>query len=296
MSQSSAYGRMITAMDNRLPRPVTVKRQQAIYWPSIWAQARMKDMAGSYCINGFPSSGTNWLCQLVSRYFGVPIFEPWTRLTPTRRPHVFHLHRFVDTPAARARTLYITRDGRDALVSRYMKLKPNPNDQRPVRAFEAATGLVHDKTRAAEQLPAFIEWYFTETRFSAMNWATHVQRAVDLDLPRLTFEDLKRAPLETLEPVFEKVSGQKIDRVRLADVVDQMDFGKVKSRDTAHHKRKSQVGEWRSLYTREAREAFARHAQNGLELMGFEPDRAWVDEAPQDPEVDAPTTPVSTAS
>lgn len=285
MKQTSSYGQMITAMDTRLPRSLTVKRQQVIYWSSIWAQARMKDMAGSYCINGFPSSGTNWLCQLVSRYFEVPIFEPWTRLTPTLSSHVFHLHRFVDTPAARARTLYITRDGRDALVSRYMKLKPNPNDQRPVQAFEAATGLVHDKTRAAEQLPAFIEWYFSETRFSAMNWATHVRRAVKMDLIRLTFEDLKRDAMGTLEPIFARISGETIDHARLADVIDQMDFAKVKTRATAHHKRKSQVGEWRSIYSREAREVFARHAQNELELMGFETDCSWVDEDPVPTEV-----------
>lgn len=277
MSQTLSYGNMITAMDNRLPRTVTVKRQQAIYWPSIWAQARMQGMAGSYCINGFPSSGTNWLCQLVSRYFSVPIFEPWTRLTPTLRPHVFHLHRFVDTPAARQRTLYITRDGRDALVSRYMKLKPNPNDLRPVQAFEKATGLIHDKTRATEQLPAFIEWYFTETRFSAMNWAVHVRRAVDMDLNRLTFEDLKHDAMSALEPVFARISDETIDQARLADVIDQMDFAKVKT-NGSHHKRKSQVGEWRSLYSREARETFAYYAQNELELMGFEKDRAWIDE------------------
>ena len=278
MSDKSGFSRLVNAMDDRMPRRLTVKRQQSIYWPSIWMASARTDMGGSFFINGFPSSGTNWLCQLVSRYFEVPIFEPWTRLTPTLRPHVFHPHRFVDTPAARARTFYITRDGRDALVSRYYKLKPNPNDQRPVRAFEAATGLIHDKEQVREQLPAFIDWYFTETRFSAMNWATHVQRAVDLDMPRLTFEGLKRDPMGTLEPIFASVSGETIDRARLADVIEQMDFSRVRTKGTAHHKRKSQVGEWRNLYTREAREVFAKHAQSGLELMGFEQDRSWIEE------------------
>ena len=57
------------------------------------------------------------------------------------------------------------RDGRDTLVSRYMKLSPNPNDVRPLAAFEAASGMTYDKTRIREQMPAFIEWYFTETRY-----------------------------------------------------------------------------------------------------------------------------------
>lgn len=279
MTAPSLYVRSILALDRALPRPVTVRRQQAIYWPSIWIHARRTGMGGSFCVNGFPSSGTNWLCQLVARYFGVPIFEPWVRLTPTLAPHVFHLHRFVDTPAARARTLYITRDGRDALLSRYMKIWPNPNDARPLRAFEAASGLTYDKTQVRAQLPAFIEWYFTETRFNAMNWATHVRQARAMKLPHLTFEGLKRAPIATLEPVFERVSSQKIDLARLADVIDQMDFAKVKTRETAHHKRKSQIGEWRAFYTREAREIFAGYAQDTLEDMGYETDRDWVDSA-----------------
>lgn len=276
MTTPSLYVRGIHALDRALPRPITVRRRQAIYWPSIWAQARRPDMGGSFCVNGFPSSGTNWLCQLVSRYFGVPIFEPWMRLMPTLAPQVFHLHRFVDTPAARTRTLYITRDGRDALVSRYMKLWPNPNDARPLRAFEAASGLTYDKSQVRAQLPAFIEWYFNETRFSAMNWAKHVRRARDMDLARLTFENLKRAPLDTLEPVFLRISGQQVDRCRLADVIDQMDFAKIRTLKTSHHKRKSQVGEWKTLFTRKAREVFADYAQDALEQMEYETSRDWV--------------------
>jgi len=276
MTAESLYRRGIFALDRALTRPGAVRRRQAIYWSSIWTQVRRADMGGSFCVTGFPSSGTNWLCNLVSCYFGVPVFEPWMRLTPTLAPHVFHLHRFIDTPAARARTLYITRDGRDALVSRYMKLSPNPNDDRPLRAFEATSGITYDKTEARAQLPAFIEWYFNESRFSAMNWADHVRRARALDLALLKFEDLKLTPLDTLEPVFERVSGQRIDRARLSDVVDQMDFVKLRAPETAHHMRKSQVGEWQALYTREAREIFADYAQDALEEIGYETGRDWV--------------------
>jgi hypothetical protein len=275
--------RAVAAMDRRLPRPLTVRRQQAIYWTSIWWHARRPAMGGSYCINGFPSSGTNWLCQLLSRYTGVPVFEPWTRLTPALGPQVFHLHRFVATGPARERTIYIMRDGRDVIVSRYMKLKPNPNDLRPLRAFEAATGLRHDSTRVREQLPAFIDWYFTVNRFSAMNWATHVQRAADMQLPRLTFEDLKQRPLEMLEPVFERVCREPVDRHRLCDVVGQMDFARVRTSATAHHHRKSQVGEWRTVFSREARRVFAGYAQHALEVMGYERDLRWIDEDPVEP-------------
>ncbi|VVT14376.1 sulfotransferase domain-containing protein [Erythrobacter sp. EC-HK427] len=283
MNEPSSLADLVTAMDRALPRPVTVRRQQAVYWPTIWLHARRAQMGGSFCINGFPSSGTNWLCQLVSRYFGVPILEPWRRLTPALSPHVFHLHRFVDTPAARERTFYIVRDGRDTLVSRYMKLSPNPNDMRPLAAFEAASGMTYDKARIREQMPAFIEWYFTETRYSAMNWANHVRRAMAMDLTRLRFEDLKADAMAALEPVFAKVSGEPIDRARLADVIDQMDFAKVKARGNGHHKRKSQVGEWREHYTQEARDTFARFAQDALVAAGYEADRSWIDEAPLEP-------------
>ena len=278
MSAKAKLADYVHAMDDRLPRPMTVKRQQMIYWPSILVQARRAEMSGSVFVNGFPSSGTNWLCQLVARYFSVPIFEPWRRLTPSLRAHVFHLHRFVDTPAARQRTLYIARDGRDAVVSRYHKLSTNQTDARPLRAFEAATGLVHDPREIREQLPAFIAWYFAETRFSAANWAKHVGRADELGLIRLTFEDLKADAVGTLDGVFARLSGKPTDLDRLSDVVAQMDFAKVRTQASAHHKRRSQVGEWREAFSPKARAVFAHHAQEALEAMGYEPDRAWVDQ------------------
>lgn len=95
---------------------------------------------------------------------------------------------------------------------------------------------------------------------------------------RLTFEDLKRDPMGTLKPAFEEVSGQKIDHARLSNVIDQMDFAMIKTRETLHHKRKSQFGESRSLYTREAREVFAVYAQIELEMLGLERDHSWVDQ------------------
>ena len=69
----------------------------------------------------------------------------------------------------------------------------------PCEPFEATSGITYDKTEARAQLPAFIEWYFNESRFSAMNWADHVRRARALDLALLKFEDLKLTPLDTLE-------------------------------------------------------------------------------------------------
>jgi hypothetical protein len=267
---------LATALDHRLPRGLAVRRQQAVYWPSILAQSLRADMGGSLCVNGFPSSGTNWLCQLASRYFGIPIFEPWRRFTPTLGPHVFHLHRFVDRPAVNRRTLYIVRDGRDAVVSRYFKLGPNPVEPRPLRAFEAASGLVHDHARVREQLPAFIRWYFTAPRYSAMNWAVHVRQAAALGLLRVSFEALKQDAAAALAPVFAQVAGRPVDRDRLAAVVAEMDFARVRTAETAFHKRKSQVGEWREMFTRDAAEVFAGFAQAELEAMGYEADRGWI--------------------
>ena len=277
MPKPSRYAQFVTAFDRGLPRPLTVGRQQSVYWPSVWGRAIRHVMGGSLCINGFPSSGTNWLCHRASRYFGALIFEPWTHLIRDVRRHVCHLHHLVDAAVAQARTLYNVRDGRDALVSRYMRLSPNPNDQRPARAFKQVTSPICQKENAREQLLASIGWYFTETRFSSMNWACHIRSAIDMDLPRLTFKNLKRAPVETLEPLFARVSGQPVIRTRLEKVVEEMEFSRIRNDESAHHLRKSQVGEWRSLFTRNAREVFGRHAQDALEAMGYERDRGWIE-------------------
>ena len=80
------------ALDRALTRPGAVRRRQAIYWSlDLDTRSAVPIWAAASALAGFPSSGTNWLCNLVSCYFGVPVFEPWMRLTPTLATACFSL-------------------------------------------------------------------------------------------------------------------------------------------------------------------------------------------------------------
>ena len=71
------------------------RRGQAIYWSSIGLDCLRGRASRSIHVLGFPGSGTNWLCHLVSGATGTPIFEPWNRSWPRFAPAVFHMHRFI---------------------------------------------------------------------------------------------------------------------------------------------------------------------------------------------------------
>lgn len=262
---------------NRLPRRAVVLREQSLYWPTLLVQSRMPHASGSVFINGFPVSGTNWLCQLTARYLDLPIFEAWTRLTPSfTKPHVFHTHRFIDTPAVRERTIYITRDGRDATLSRYFKLAQSPRESAMRRKFEKRFGLLMDTNHIAEQLPDFIDWYFTEKVASSINWQQHIEIATEQSLRTVRFEGLKADPLAELTPVFTDFSGKPIDVDRLLEVIEARKFDNVRGKGTQHHKRKGAVGEWNQYFNVEARARFAGYAQNELVAAGYENDTSWI--------------------
>src|SRR6188472_2305781 len=70
---------------------------------------------GMYVGCGYPKSGTVWLCQLMSTYLGLPY--PREYRSPIAMASVIHAHWRYDPriPAS----AYITRDGRDVLLSLY---------------------------------------------------------------------------------------------------------------------------------------------------------------------------------
>ena len=254
-----------------------VLRQQSLYWPSVLAQALSKDMRGSVIVLGYVASGTNWLCRLVSEYLDMPIFEAWNRHSPTLAAHVFHLHRFVETQHAKRRTLYIHRDGRDAVISNYFKFINGPNSSRQRRNFEAYAGISMNPEKLREQLPAFIDWSFGQQQQSSIAWPAHVRRAIENGYPRVSFEGLKTSPVDTIAPALETITGSAIARERLARVVRNRDFSRVKTKTNAHFLRKGEAGEWRRTFNREACDRFAYWGQEELEALGYEQDTGWVD-------------------
>ncbi|MCF6445729.1 sulfotransferase domain-containing protein [Nereida sp. MMG025] len=270
MNISEEFGKYV-------PRRVVIAREQSLYWPTVLSQAVLMRHTKSICINGFQNSGTNWLCQMTSQYFDIPIFEAWHRWTPSvLGSHVLHMHRFVVTAPMNERTIYAVRDGRDTMVSRFFKAAASPRQSYLRRQIKEQAGFELDASKIKDQLADFIEWDFNHAKRASVNWAIHVRKAHEIGYPIVKFEALKEDAVTVLTPVFERLSGQEVNKTKLAHVVAACSFENMRGDKDNFHKRKGVAGEWKALFDQRSRAAFAKYAQAELELTGYEEGDQWV--------------------
>lgn len=258
-------------------RFMDVRRQQVVYWPSVVSQA-MLPASKSIFVLGYTNTGTNWLCQLISNYLSIPLFEPWKEIIPSfLKAHVFHGHRFISLLEANPRCLYLSRDGRDVVISKYYKIASNPTQIARRKEFAEWSGFDIAPDHIREQLPVFIDWFFTKDRSAAINWSSHIQQGFQKQCTHVAYESLLIDALTTLEKIFCDIdSTVTIDRERLESVIDSRQIGKVRTKENSVHKRKGVTGEWKIYYTEKACEKFANYGQNALELAGYEKNDDWV--------------------
>jgi hypothetical protein len=228
---------------------------------------------------GYPKSGTTWLCNLMSSYLDVPFVRNY-RL-PVLMPCVVHSHWL---PADRLPpTIYIVRDGRDVLVSRYVydaravRAPRNPRGGRMRRArFEQLYGPQVDLDDIAANLPKFIEAEMTAPQLTGVNWAEHVRRWLAIPPERVAvvrYEQLRADVPATLAPAFEQLTGGAADRDYLGLAAERFEFaaqaGRNEARGDGALMRAGTVGDWREYFTDEAAEVFARHAGGLLADLGY---------------------------
>ena len=263
-----------------LPRTARRRYSQALYWLSVGSHGLIPGTLGSYYVVGHGKSGTNWLCNLLSHYFGIPVFEGWTRLTPALSSQIFHLHRFVVTPMARRRTFYLYRDGRDVVVSSYFAKMRQP-DPRFRREFEAYSGDVMEESNVRGQLPAYIDWFFGVDRVSSIRWQPHIEESFKHPYVRLSFERMIEDTYGELERALREMTGSSIDSKKLVEAIAQNDFAKKKKKANAHFLRSGRTGDWRQYFTRAAADRFNHHAGEALIALGYEESLDWVKECPE---------------
>ena len=276
MADRAISKRIAATLDRRLPHRVRLMHLQALYWSTILIQTRLPGMRGSYIVLGYVGSGTNWLCNLLSETLGIPVFEHWKRLTPSLAPQIFHLHRFIETRETAKRTIYMHRDGRDAVISVFHKYLNALHESRPRQSFERHLGAKMDAKRIREQFPAFLEWFTQTDQLASAPWPIHVRRALDLGYPRLSFEALKADSESALAKAIEALTGHAVAHDRVAAALAAHAFERRKSTDNAHFMRKGQSGEWRDVYNRRSREIFAEWAGAELIALGYETDDLWI--------------------
>lgn len=228
---------------------------------------------------GYPKSGTTWLCNLMSSYLDIPFVRSY-RL-PVLMPCVVHSHWL---PGERLPpTIYIVRDGRDVLVSRYffdaraVRAPRNPRGGRMRRArFDRLYGPHVDLDDIAANLPKFIEDEMTAPQLTGVNWTEHVRRWLARPSDQVAvvrYEQLRADVGDALAPAFAQLTGQPVDRDYLRLAADRFDFRTQARRNDARGDttlmRAGAVGDWRQHFTAEARETFDRYAGDLIAELGY---------------------------
>lgn len=232
---------------------------------------------------GYPKSGTVWACQMISDYLDLPFAD--LSYFPTGFPSVMHGHYRIwpDGP----RSIYVVRDGRDAMTSMYFYLARGlPSGDHPVvpkRLRQYFPGIAN-RDHVRENLPRFIEAQMRNPEGCRTHWGDHVRSYYEsgrTDVPMLKYEDMLADCPKALAAAIATLTGQDPDMEGVEATVRKYTFQKQSGRSRGAENRssflrKAQAGDWRNHFTLEAAEVFDRWCGKELVAMGYEQDRTWV--------------------
>ena len=237
-----------------------------------------------YVVNEFPKSGGTWVGQMLGRALGVPF--PRNRF-PVLRPSIMHGHYL--GPWGIKNAVVCWRDGRDVMVSWYhQQLIPHEWNEEQVRRSRRELPL-EDYEDVYGNLPAFIEYAFTRPHSPRFSWADFARRWHGRKAAvHVRYEDLRRETAGELRRIVRGLTGRRPSPEEAAAIAEEFSFERQAGRrageeDKRSFLRKGVVGDWRNHFSPEARVVFDRHAGDELILLGYERDRAWVEE-PAGPE------------
>jgi hypothetical protein len=252
--------------------------QQLLYWTTVGYDVLLDGFSKSYYVTGYAKSGTNWLCRLMSDYTGFPVFEAWKHVTPPLGPQIFHVMRLLPFETVRKRSVYVMRDGRDAIVSRYYEtIHREPRHKRDAERF-----LGHEMTddNVREHLPRFIEFMSTYQGGCA-DYKSHLTYWLQHQYVTVRYEDLLRDTAGEMRRLLRELTGREPDADQVEDAVKKNSFEAVTQRARGEESksafvRKGISGDWKNYFTPESARAFDRYAGELLIRLGYERDRSWV--------------------
>jgi len=235
-------------------------------------------------VTGYPRSGTVWACQLVSDYLQLPFAD--LSLFPIGFPSVMHAHYRVALKGPR--TIYVMRDGRDAMLSMYFFLSryiPEGDHPRQIPPWlrRYFRGIVN-RDRVRDNLPRFIEAQMNSPHGCRTHWGNHVASYFEngrTNVPIIKYEDMLADCPGALISVIRTLTGEEPNPEAIRGTVQKFSFQRQSGRarcaeDRSSFLRKGADGDWRNHFSREAAEIF--DARCGAELIrtGYEPDASWV--------------------
>jgi hypothetical protein len=95
------------------------------------------------------------------------------------------------------------------------------------------------------------------------------------------YEDLLDGAATALQPVVEKLTGNKADMRKLKEIEERFSFRSMAKREPGEEEsrsflRKGIAADWKNKFDKAACDAFDHYAGATLVRLGYEPDRSWV--------------------
>lgn len=256
-----------------------LRQEHLIYWASIGMDVALPTQEPGVYVLGYIKSGTNWLCHLLSSALDIPILEPWKMTLPTARAHIYHMHRFIPLDSVRRRTVYLMRDGRDTMVSRYFHVTSGGGIAKNKLEKTLKRTLTPNNIR--ENLADFIRLMQTSNvatldyRSHILEWMKHKDKYITL-----RYEMMLQDTSAELRRAVDGVSLRPIGQDKVNRAVELHDFTRLTKRkqgdeDSDSFIRKGISGDWRNYFTAEAARVFDDYAGDILYELGYEQDRNW---------------------
>lgn len=210
-------------------------------------------------VSGYPKSGTNWLCAVLSGYFDSPV-TPGAPM-PGGGGCVVHTHKFFPERAGDfpdAVSFYIVRDIRDVIVSWFHHYRRVPD-------------LAHKAVNIGD---FFHNVYINELIPTYGRWDDHVNSWTSRNTPAVKYEEMLANPRLAVERLL-TLGGIAIDPARLATSLENAGFDRLKESGLPYiggamppeHFRKGQAGGWKD-------ELRAQDVADIMQMYG-ETMRAW---------------------
>lgn len=236
---------------------------------------------------GFPKSGTVWLCQLMGTYLGVPY--PRKYRLPIAMTSVIHSHWQYDPRFPT--TAYITRDGRDVMVSMYfyyvraLAQPKSPQRKKSLRQlFNYLYGPDFDPNNSTANMAKFIEHELASPRAThGVTWHDHIADWWDRpNVHHTTYEALLSDTEAEFGRLMTDLTGEESDPSRVSAAVSRYAFRSSTGRsqgqeDRTSFLRKGIAGDWRNHFDREAADVFHSIAGDALITLGYENDENWLE-------------------
>ncbi|MEE8057525.1 MAG: sulfotransferase domain-containing protein [Pseudomonadales bacterium] len=235
-----------------------------------------------YIVTEYPKSGGSWLSQILAEYLDVPFPR-------NQRPKITSslMHGHMSYSPFMSNVFCLHRDGRDIIASQYYHslFQNDKNSPNQVERCRSDLNFL-DYDDVQNNLGQFIEYVYQRDMASKSpfrcSWPEFESGWSGKDCVHLRYEDLVSRGVDVLVPAIEKVTGSPVDIDKLSEIYEKFSFQNQSKRKPGEENRssflrKGQPGDWKEKFNFESANVFDQYAGEKLIALGYEPDRAWID-------------------